>query len=130
MFGHVEDGKPEEEWFLHLAYRCIQFDTDQILGIHGSPSDHILSVLLNDCLSFIPSSGKLHFYLFQSNLHEFVIYRICQQFIEVLFHSGFGLSSFLTQHIHILEYEWSLLESNDMMNVSDSISLLNIQLKE
>ena len=31
VFGHVENGKSDEEWLLHLAHRCIQLDADQIL---------------------------------------------------------------------------------------------------
>ena len=65
VFGHVENGKPDEEWLLHLAHRCVQLDADQILGIHGSPSDHIISMLLNDDLAFIPRVSELHFHLFQ-----------------------------------------------------------------
>ena len=38
VFGHVEDGKPDEEWLLDLAHRCIQLDADQILGVYGSPA--------------------------------------------------------------------------------------------
>ena len=48
--------------------------------------------------------------------------------LEVLLYSGLGFGSFLTQHVHILEDEWCLLESNEVMDVSDSITLLNSQL--
>ena len=65
VFGHVENDEPDEEWLLHLACQCIQLDADQILGIHGSPSDHIVSMLLDDCLAFIPCCGELHFHSFQ-----------------------------------------------------------------
>ena len=51
VLGHVENGEPDEEWLLHLAHRCIQFEADQILGIHGSPGNHIVSMLLNDGLT-------------------------------------------------------------------------------
>ena len=91
MFGHVENGKPDEEWFHNLSHRCIQFDTDQILGIHGSSYNHVISMFLNDCLSFISCGGKLHFHLFQPCLHEFDICRLCQQLVQVLLHSGLGL---------------------------------------
>ena len=130
MFGHVEDGKPDEEWFLRLAHRCVQLDADQILGIHGSPSDHIISVLLDDCLTFIPCVRELHFHQFQPSLHEFVIGGVCQQLVEVLLYSGLGFGSFLTQYVHILEDEWCLLESNDVVDVRDAISLLNAQLQQ
>ena len=38
VLGHIENGKPDEEWLLYHAHRCIQLDTNQILGIHGSPA--------------------------------------------------------------------------------------------
>ena len=38
VFGHVENGKSDKERLLHLAHRCIQLDTNPILGIHGSPA--------------------------------------------------------------------------------------------
>ena len=121
---------PIEEWLLHLSHRCIQFDADQILGIHGGPGDHIISMLLNDCLEFIPRVGELHFHPFQPSLNQFAIGRVCQQLVQVLLHSGFGFGSFFTQHVDIFEYEWSLFESNDVMNVSDAISLLKTQLQQ
>ena len=34
VLGHIENGKPDEEWLFYLAHRCIQLDADQILGIH------------------------------------------------------------------------------------------------
>ena len=130
VLGHAENGEPDEEWFLHLSHRCIQLDADQILGIHGSPSYHIVSVLLNDGITFIPRVGELHFYSFQPSLHEFAIGGVCQQLVQVLLHCGLGFGSFLTQHVHVLEYEWCLFESNDVVNVSDAISLLNAQLQQ
>ena len=130
MLGHIEDGEPDEEWLLHLAYRCIQFDADEIIGIHGCPSDHIIPMFLNDCLSFIPCVSELHFHPFQLYLHEFAIGRVCQQLVQVLLHGGFGIGSFLTQHVHIFEDERCLLESNDVVYVSDPISLLNTQLQQ
>ena len=130
VLGHIENGEPDEEWLLHLAHRCIQLDADQILGIHGSPSDHIISVLLNDCLTIIPCVGELHLHSFQPSLHEFAIGGVCQQLVEVLLHCGLGFGSFLTQHVHIFEDERCLLESNEMVNVSDAISLLNAQLQQ
>ena len=130
VFGHVEDGKPDEEWLLHLAHRCVQLDTDQILGTHGSPSNHIISMLLNDCLTFIPRVSELHFHPFQSSLHEFAIGGVCQQLVQVLFYGGLGLRSFLTQHVDVLEYEGCLFESNNVVNVCDAISLLKTQLQQ
>ena len=130
VFGHVEDGKSDEEWLLHPAHRCIQFDADQILGVHGCPSDHIISMLLNDGLAFIPCVSELHFLSLQPSLHEFAIGGVCQQLVQVLLHGGLGLGSFLTQHIHVLEYEWCLLESNEVVNVRNAISLLNAQLQQ
>ena len=58
------------------------------------------------------------------------VYTNLPKLIQVLLHNGLGLCSFLTQHIHILEYEWSVFESNDVVNVSDTTSLLNVQLQE
>ena len=78
VFGHVENGEPDEEWILHLAHRCIQLDANQILGIHGSPGNHIIPMLLNDCLAFIPCVSELHFHSFQSSLNEFSIGGVCQ----------------------------------------------------
>ena len=49
---------------------------------------------------------------------------------QVLFHNGYGFGAFLIQHVHIFEYEWCLLESNEAMNVCDLISLLNAQLQQ
>ena len=82
-------------------------------------------MFLNDNLAFIPSGDKLHFHSFQLCLHEFAIGGVCQQLVKVLLHSSFGLGSFLTQHIHIFEYEQSLFESSGVMNVRDPIILLN-----
>ena len=130
VFGHVEDGKPDEEWFLYPAHWCVQFDANQILGIHGCSSNHIISMLLDDCLAFIPRVSELHFHSFQSSLHEFAIGGVCQQLVQVLFYSGLGFGSFLTQHIDVLEDEGSLFESNDVVNVSDAISLLKTQLQQ
>ena len=130
VFGHVENGKPDEERLLHLAHRCIQLDANQILGIHGSPSDHIISMLLNDGFAFIPRASELHFHSFQSSLHELVIGVVCQQLVEVLLHGGLGLRSFLTQHVHVFEDERCLFESNEVVNVRDAISLLNAQLQQ
>ena len=31
VLEHIENGKSDEEWLLHLAYWCIQLDADQIL---------------------------------------------------------------------------------------------------
>ena len=31
VFRHIENGKPNEEWFHHLSHRCIQLDAYQIL---------------------------------------------------------------------------------------------------
>ena len=45
-------------------------------------------------------------------------------------HNDLGLGSFLTQHVHIFEYEWSLSELNNVINVTDTITLLNAQLNE
>ena len=73
MFGHVQNGKPNEERLLHLSHRCVQFDTDQILGIYGSSCNHIIPMFLDDCLAFISSGSKFHFHSFQSCLHEFDI---------------------------------------------------------
>ena len=100
VFGHVENGKPDEEWLLHPAHRCVQLDNNQILGIHGSPGDHIISMLLNNCLTFIPCVSELHFHSLQSSLHEFAIGGICQQLVQVLLHGGLGLGSILTQHVY------------------------------
>ena len=130
MLRHVGNGKPDEDWILDLAHRCIQLDADQILGIHGCSSDHVISMLLNDGFTFIPCVSELHLHPFQSSLHEFAIGRVCQQLVEVLLHSGLGFGSFLTQHVHVFEEEWSLFESNDVVNVSDAISLLNAQLQQ
>ena len=110
VFGHVENGKPDEEWLLDLSHRCIQFDTDEILGVHGSPGDHVIPMFLDHCLAFIPCGGELHFHSFQSSLHIFAKCRVYQQLVEDLLHNGVGFGSFLTQHVHILEYEWSLSE--------------------
>ena len=54
VLGHVENGKPDEEQLLHPAHRCIQLDADDILVVHGISINHILSMLLNYCLAFIP----------------------------------------------------------------------------
>ena len=104
MLGHVENGEPDEEWLLHPAHRCVQLDADQILGIHGSPSDHIIPMLLNDGFTFIPCASELHLHSFQSSLHEFAIGGVCQQLGEILFHGGLGLRSFLTQYVHCNAY--------------------------
>ena len=116
--------------FSTLRTGVIQLDADQILGIHGCPSNHIISMLLDDCLAFIPRVSELHFHPLQSSLNEFAIGGVCQQLVQVLLHSGLGLGSFLTQHVNILEYEWCLFESNDVVNVSDAITLLNVQLQQ
>ena len=68
VFGHVENGEPDEEWILDLAHRCIQLDANQILGIHDSPGDHIVSVLLNNGFTFIPCVSELHCFLLQPSL--------------------------------------------------------------
>ena len=130
VFGHIENGKPDEERLLCLAHRCVQLDADQILGIHGCSGDHVVSMLLNDCLTFIPRVSELHLHPFQSSLHKFSIGGVCQQLVQVLLHSGLGFGSFLTQHVDILEDEWCLPESNDVVNVCDAISLLNAQLQQ
>ena len=130
VFGHIENGKPDEERLLCLAHRCVQLDTDQILGIHGCSGDHIVSMLLNDCLAFIPCVGELHFHPFQPSLHEFSIGGVCQQLVEVLLHCGLGFGSFLTQHVDIFEDERCLPESNEVVDVSDAISLLKTQLQQ
>ena len=64
VLGHVQNGKLDEERIHHLSHRCIQLDADQILGIHGCFCYHVISVLLNDGLAFIPCCGKLHFIRF------------------------------------------------------------------
>ena len=130
VLGHVENGEPDEEWLLHLSHRCIQLDADQILGIHGCSGDHVIPMLLDDGLTFIPRVSELHFHSLQSSLHEFGLGGVCQQLVQVLLHSGLGLGSFLTQHVDIFEYEWCLLESNEVVDVSDSITLLNAQLQQ
>ena len=84
VFGHVENGEPDEEWLLYPAHRCVQLDANQILGIHGSPGNHIVSMLLNDGLAFIPCVSELHFHSFQSSLHEFSIGGVCQQLVQVI----------------------------------------------
>ena len=60
VLRHVENGEPDEERLLHLVHRCVQLDANEILGIHGSPSDHNISVLLNDGFTFIPRISELH----------------------------------------------------------------------
>ena len=87
-------------------------------------------MLLNDGLAFISCVSELHFHLYQSSLHELAIGGVCLQLVQVLLQSGFGLCSFLTQHVDVLEDERCLLETNGVMYVSDPISLLNTQLKE
>ena len=72
VLGHVENGEPDEEWLHHLAHRCVQLDTDQILGVHGS-CDHVMSMLLDDGLAFIPCVSELHFHSIQPSLHEFAM---------------------------------------------------------
>ena len=130
MFGHIEDGEPDEEWPFHSAHRCVQLDADQILGVHGSPNDHIISVLLNDSLAFIPCVSELHLHSYQPSLHEFSIGGVCQQLVQVLLDCGLGYDSFLTQHVDVLEDEGCLFESNDVVNVCDAISLLKTQLQQ
>ena len=49
---------------------------------------------------------------------------------QVLLHSGFEHRSFLTYHVHILEYERRLFESNEVVDVNDAITLLNAQLQQ
>ena len=68
VFGHIENDKPDKERLHHLAHRCIQLDADQILGIHGSPGNHIIPMLLNDGLAFIPCVSELHCFLLQPSL--------------------------------------------------------------
>ena len=63
----------DEKWIVYLAYRYIQLDADEILGIHGSSSNHIIPMLLNDCLAIKLCVSELHFHSFQSSLHEFAI---------------------------------------------------------
>ena len=120
---------PMKNGFSTLAHRCIQLDADQILGVHSCSGDHIISMLLNDCLAFIPRVSELHFHSFQSSLNQYAIGGVCQQLVQVLLHSGLGFGSFLTQHVDVLEYEWCLFESNEVVNVCDAISLLNAQLQ-
>ena len=130
VFGHVQNDKSDEEWFHHLAHRCIQLDTNEILWIHGCSCNHIISMLLDDGLAFIPNDCQTSLSSVSGRSPQTCHRSSCQQLVQVLFHSGLGLCSFLTQHIHIFEYEWSLFELNDVMNVSDTISLLYVQLKE
>ena len=114
-----------KKWLLRLAHRCIQLDADQILGIHGSPGNHIIPMLLNDCFTFIPCCYELHFHSLQSSLHEVSIGGVCQQLVEVLPQSDSGLGSFLTQHVHVFEYERCLFESNEsIVNVNNLIQVL------
>ena len=87
-------------------------------------------MLLDDGLAFIPCVSELHLHPLQPSLNELAIGRVCQQFVQVLLHGGLGLGSFLTQHVHILKDERCLLESNDVVNVCDAISLLNAQLQQ
>ena len=54
-------------------HRCIQLDTNQILGIHGDSRNIIISILLNNNLAFIPCGGELYFHSFQFSLHEFAL---------------------------------------------------------
>ena len=110
VFGHVENGKSDEEWFHHFPHLCIQFDTIQILGIHGSPYGHIVPMLLDDSFAFIPCGGELYFHSIQPSFHQFAICRVCQQLVQVLLHSGLGFGSFLIQQVHIFEYEWSMFQ--------------------
>ena len=77
VLGHVENGKPDEEWLLDLAHRCVQLDADQIFGIHGSPSNHVIPMLLNDCIAFIPYCCELHFHSFQPSPQWSTGVRIC-----------------------------------------------------
>ena len=86
--------------------------------------------LLDDGFAFIPRVSELHFHPFQPSLHEFAIGGVCQQLVQVLLHSGLGFGSFFTQHVDVLEYEWCLFESNEVVNVRDAISLLNAQLQQ
>ena len=130
MFGHIEDGEPDEEWPFHSAHRCVQLDADQILGIHGCSSNHVVSMLLDDCFAFIPCVSELHLHSYQPSLHQFAIGGVCQQLVQVLLHSGLRLRSFLTQHVHVFEYERCLFETNDVVDVSDAISLLKTQLQQ
>ena len=78
VFGHVENGKSDNEWFHHFPHLCIQFDTIQILGIHGSPYGHIVPMLLDGSFAFIPCGGELHFHSIQPSFHQFAICRVCQ----------------------------------------------------
>ena len=87
-------------------------------------------MLLNDGFTFIPCCGELHFHSFQPSLNEFAIGGVCQQLVQVLLHSGLGLGSFFTEHVDVFEYEGCLFESNDAVDVSDAISLLNAQLQQ
>ena len=110
MFGHFQNGKSDEIRLFDLAHRCIQLDTDQILGIHVGSGDHIVSMLLDDNLTFILCVSELHFHSFLSSFNKYAIGGICQQLVEVLLHSGIGLGSFLAYHVHIFVNKWSLSE--------------------
>ena len=77
VLGHIKNDKPDEERLHHLAYRCIQLNADEILGIHGCLGDHVISMLLNDCLTFILCVSELHFHPFQTSFHEFAIGGVC-----------------------------------------------------
>ena len=78
VFGHAENSKSYEERFHYFPQRCIQLETDQILGIHGGSHGHNIFMLLDDSLAFIPCGGELHFHSFQFSLHEFAICQLCQ----------------------------------------------------
>ena len=81
VFGHVENGEPDEEWLLHPAHRCVQLDANQILGIHGCSGDHIVHMLLNDGFTSISRASEFYLHPLQSSLHELAIGRICQQLV-------------------------------------------------
>ena len=108
---------------------------DQPLQVQGS-LHHFNNCAISTQSSHVEQCGndssrdELHFHSFQPSLYEFAIGGVCQQLVQVLLHSGLGLRSFLTQHVHILEDERCLLESNDVMNVCDTITLLNAQLQQ
>ena len=73
VFGHVENGEPDEEWLHNYLHLCIQLDTNQILGIYGDSRNIIISILLNNNLAFILCGGELYFHSFQFSLHEFAL---------------------------------------------------------
>lgn len=50
--------------------------------------------------------------------------------MQILLHGGLRLGSFLIQRVHIFEYERGLLESNEVVYVRDTITLVNAQLEK